>query len=236
MNFFFGQESLSIYQWVLRGLLAYFFMLIAAKIMGQRSISQLRLLDFAIALVLGNIIAHPLSDEKLGMTGAFVTSTVLVVLYFLGVFLSLKSLSLRNILESSPVLIIKDGKISEQGLARAKISIDLLLSELRKHKIAEIKNVSVAFWEPGGTLSVFLESQFTPVTPSDLQIQKPPFVMPVTLIKEGKIDRDALHATGKDENWLILKVNNMVNSGIKNVLLATYTPEDNLYIILRTAK
>ncbi|MFF6015923.1 hypothetical protein [Lysinibacillus fusiformis] len=31
--------------------------------MGQRSISQLRLLDFAMAITLGNIIAHPLSDE-----------------------------------------------------------------------------------------------------------------------------------------------------------------------------
>jgi uncharacterized membrane protein YcaP (DUF421 family) len=33
--------------------------------MGKRSISQLRRLDFTMALSLGNIIAHPLSDEQL---------------------------------------------------------------------------------------------------------------------------------------------------------------------------
>lgn len=35
-------------------------------LMGQRSISQLGLLDFAMAIPVGNIIAHPLSDEGLG--------------------------------------------------------------------------------------------------------------------------------------------------------------------------
>ena len=71
MDFFHGQETLTAMQWVLRAVVGYFFMLIMAKLMGQRSISQLNLLDFAIAVVIGNIIAHPLSDEKLGLKGFY---------------------------------------------------------------------------------------------------------------------------------------------------------------------
>lgn len=44
-----------------------YLLFIAAKIMGHRSISQLGILDFAMAITVGNIIAHPLSDEGLGM-------------------------------------------------------------------------------------------------------------------------------------------------------------------------
>jgi uncharacterized membrane protein YcaP (DUF421 family) len=90
MDFFNGQESLTAIQWILRAIVAFFFLLFAVKIMGQRSISHLRLLDFIMALLLGNIIAHPLSDEQLGLKGSMITMTVLVILYTVGVFLSLK--------------------------------------------------------------------------------------------------------------------------------------------------
>ncbi|WP_397330376.1 hypothetical protein [Paenibacillus lautus] len=65
--------------------------------MGQRSISQLRFLDFIIALTLGNILAHPLSDEKLGLKGSMITTVVLVVLYIAATWLSLKFAVLQTI-------------------------------------------------------------------------------------------------------------------------------------------
>ena len=81
MDFFHGQKSLTTIQWVLRAIISYFFLLFAAKLMGRRSIAQLRLLDFTMALILGNILAHPLSDEQLGMKGSLLTTAVLVILY-----------------------------------------------------------------------------------------------------------------------------------------------------------
>ena len=111
VEFFHGQESLTAMQWILRAIVAFFFLLFATKIMGQRSISQLRLLDFVMAISIGNIIAHPLSDEGLGMKGSMITMTVLVVLYLLGVFLSLKCISFRHFIDSTPLPLIKDGQI-----------------------------------------------------------------------------------------------------------------------------
>ena len=64
MDFLQAQETLTNMEWIFRAIIAFFFLLIVAKVLGQRTISQLRLLDFVIALVIGNIIAHPLSDEK----------------------------------------------------------------------------------------------------------------------------------------------------------------------------
>ncbi len=67
MDFFQGQETLTAMEWTLRAVIAYLFLVIVAKSIGPRALSQLRLLDFVIALVIGNIIAHPLSDEELGL-------------------------------------------------------------------------------------------------------------------------------------------------------------------------
>ncbi|MDQ1145696.1 uncharacterized membrane protein YcaP (DUF421 family) [Bacillus sp. SORGH_AS 510] len=58
MDFFQSQESLTSIEWVLRAVVGFFFLVIVGKVLGQRAISQLRLLDFVIALVIGNIIAQ----------------------------------------------------------------------------------------------------------------------------------------------------------------------------------
>src|SRR6185312_5711881 len=100
--------------------------------MGERSISQLRLIDFTIALILGNILAHPLSDEQLGLKGSLITTLVLIILYLICVFTSLKWGTFRKWFEPSPYPLIINGEIIYANLRKARITIDHLLSELRK--------------------------------------------------------------------------------------------------------
>jgi uncharacterized membrane protein YcaP (DUF421 family) len=232
MDFFHSQESLTAIQWILRAIVAFFFLLFAAKIMGQRSISQLRLLDFIMALLLGNIIAHPLSDEQLGLKGAMITMTVLIILYTVGVFLSLEWYKFRNWLEPSPFPIIKNGQILYKNLTKARISIDFLLSELRKEKIEDVQKVALALWEPDGTISFFLNPQHQALTPADMQLMTKPFAFPRTIIKEGKIDFSELNQIGKDEMWLKNRIKITYNADINDILLATIDNNDNIKIFL----
>jgi len=146
MNFFSSQDSLTVIQWIERAIIGFTFLLLATKIMGPRSLSQLRLLDFTIALIIGNIIAHPLSDEKLGLKGSMITITVLVTLYIVSVYLSLKWDKFKAWFDPMPLPIIKNGQIIYKSLAKARIPIDVLLSELRKEKIEDIQKVSLAIW------------------------------------------------------------------------------------------
>jgi len=178
MDFLNSQESLTTVQWTLRAIVSFFFLFFAAKLMGKRFISQLGFLDFIMALLLGNILAHPLSDEHLGMKGPMITMTVLVILYSIGVFLSLKWYKFRNWLDSSPFPIIENGQIIYKNLAKARISIDYLLLELRKEKIEDIQKVSLALWESDGTISFFLNPQHQTLTPKDMQLVTKPFVFP----------------------------------------------------------
>nr|WP_156857688.1 DUF421 domain-containing protein [Oceanobacillus sp. AG] len=230
MEFFGEQESLNFIQWVLRAIVAFFFLLIVAKIMGQRSISQLRLIDFMMALLIGNIIAHPLSDEQLGLKGSMITISVLVILYTVGVYLSLKWRALRKFLEPTPIPLIKNGQIIYKGLLKARISLDVLLSELRKQKIDDIDKVSLALWEPGGSLSVFLFSQYNTVTPTDMRIAVKPLFFPMPIVKEGQIDVETLNQFGKDEIWLKKKIHSMFAVDLKEILLATIDSNDEVKI------
>lgn len=229
MEFFHSQESLTAIQWILRAIVAFFFLLFATKIMGQRSISQLRMLDFAMAITLGNIIAHPLSDEGLGMKGSMITMAVLVALYLIGVFLSLKWVAFRHLIDSPPIPLIKNGQIISANLQKARISVDLLLSELRKEKIEEVQNVALALWEPDGSISSFLHTPYQTPTRADISVQSNPFFLPTVLIKEGKIDYHELNKTTLTESWL-KDLLSTYNIDVKDVLLATINQNNKLHI------
>jgi len=231
MDFIYGQETLTTIQWILRAIVAFFFLIVATKLLGRRSIAQLRLIDFTIAMILGNILAHPLSDERLGLKGSITTTSVLIILYSIVVFLSLKWNVFRNWFEPTPFPLIKNGEIMFKELTKARITIDHLLSEARKAKIEEIQKVALAVWEPDGTISFFLSPQLEALTPEDMQLIKKPFDMPRTIIKEGKIDFNELHLAGKDINWVENKTV-LLNINVQEILLGTIDNNDELKVYL----
>ncbi|MDF2678104.1 MAG: hypothetical protein K0Q97_2443 [Bacillota bacterium] len=232
MNFLQGQENLTTIQWILRAIIAFFFLVIVARTLGQRTISQLRLLDFVIALVIGNIIAHPLSDEKLGLKGSIISTIVLVILYLFSLFGILKFPFLRKLLNSSPIIVVKDGEILYKKLKKARISIDVLLEELREEKVEDIKKVALAIWEADGKLSVFLHPKYEPLTPSYYQMETEPFDMPITIVKEGNINYKELNEIHKDENWVVSNLKSLYHTDIKNVLLCTVDKKGNFKVFL----
>lgn len=232
MEFFYGQESLKAVQWILRAIIAFVFLFIAAKIMGHRSISQLGLLDFAMAITVGNIIAHPLSDEGLGMGGSMITMSVLIILYIGCVYLSLKWISFRHFIEPTPLPLIENGKIISRNLTKARISIDYLLAELRKEKIEEIQKVAYAFWEADGTISSFLYPENQSLTQKDINMPQQTFSLPVVIIKEGKIDFHQLNHLPQNEEWLKKAIFSTYKVDIQDVLLATIDQQNNLQVYL----
>ena len=167
------------------------------------------------------------------MKGSMITLTVMVILYLIGVFSILKWTKLRNIINSPSFPIIENGKIIYKNLRKARISIDVLLAELRKEKIEAIHKVSLALWEADGTLSIFLEPQYQTVTLADIQLETKTFDFPHTVIKEGKIIYKELEQMGKGlPNWLQDQIKNTYNLHIQDILLATIDENNNVRICL----
>jgi uncharacterized membrane protein YcaP (DUF421 family) len=232
MDFLQSQETLTASEWVFRAIIAFFILVIVARVLGQRAISQLRPLDFAIVLVIGNIIAHPLSDEKLGLKGSIITTIVLVILYLLGVLLILKVPWIRKLITPSPIIIVRNGEILYKGLQKARISIDVLLEELREEKIKDVKKVALAIWEADGKFSVFLDPKYEPLTPSSIHMETEPFDFPKTIIKEGKIMSKELKEIQKSEDWVVNRLRSSYQTEVKNVLFATLDSKDVLKAFL----
>nr|WP_246427494.1 YetF domain-containing protein [Paenibacillus phyllosphaerae] len=202
----------------MRSIVGFVFLLIAAKMLGQRSISQLRFLDFIIALTLGNIIAHPLSDEHLGLKGSMITTVALVILYISAIWLSLKVPMLKQFFDPPALTLIRGGKLDYRNLAKAKLPIEFLYAELRKSNVEDITKVAFAAWEPGGTLSVFVDTPYQPVTPSDLKLPTQTFNLTRPIVTDGHIDHDILREIAQDRAWLEREIQ---PADLHDVILAT---------------
>lgn len=232
MDFYKSQETLTVIEWVLRSTVAFFFLLIVAKALTQRTISQLRIIDFVIALVIGNIIAHPLSDEHLGLEGSIISTIVLVALYLIVVFMMLRWPRFRKLLNSQPIILVQNGEIIKKGLKKARISIDILLEELREGHVKDVKTVALAFWEADGKISFFLDPKYEAVTNEALKIGTEPFDYPRTIVKEGIINTKELQQINKDEAWVISNLKNLHHTDVKNVILATLDKKGNMNVFL----
>ncbi|MEH7387774.1 DUF421 domain-containing protein [Bacillus sp. JJ1521] len=118
-------------------------------------------------------------------------------------------------------------------MKKARISIDDLLSELRINHTENIQKVALAFWEPSGSISIFLKSEHQPLTPSSFNRPIQPFQYPKTIIKEKKIVYDELNQIGKSEDWLLKKLQTTYNHVTLNeILLGTIDENENVKIFL----
>lgn len=65
-----------------------------------------------------------------------------------------------------------------------------------------------------------------------MNIETEPFNFPRIIIKEGKINFKELNELHKDESWVVSKLENLYQTGVKSVLLATLDNKDNLKVFL----
>ena len=135
-------------------------------------------------------------------------------------------------LNHAPITIVENGEILNKGLKKARISIDVLLEELRERKIEDVKKVALAIWEADGKLSVFLDPKYEPLTPSSMQMAAEPFNFPRTIIKEGKINYEVLNQVHKNEGWVVSNLEKVFQTEVKDVLLATLDNKDILKVFL----
>ena len=176
---------------VIRTLFFYFFITISYRLMGKREVGQLGVIDLIVSILIAELVAISIENHSEPIYLTIVPIVVLVLLEILLAYISIKSRSLRIILEGKPSLIISNGKINYHEMVKQRYTLDYLLISLRQKEIRDITEVEFAFLEPNGKLSIF---KYKP-----LKIKS---IYPMPIILDGKIDEDSLKNIKKDKIWL----------------------------------
>lgn len=230
MTFWQSQETLSFYQWLIRGIVMFCWLLLMTKLMGQREIGRLTAFDFIVAFAIGGTAAGVLNNSRNGLLGAITTIGTLAALNILVAFLALKNAKFRRIVQDEPLVLIQNGRIIENMLRKARFNLDDLLMELRMNKVPNIHDVEYAILESSGKLSIIPKSQARPIQPRDFKVATKYEGMPTVLIEDGNIIEDNLRKNNLDHTWLDHQLQQLNIHNPKDVFAAILDTQNRLYI------
>jgi len=211
-------------QLIIRTFFIYIVVVITMRIMGKRQIGQIQPFEFAIAVMISDLAAIPLSEEDKDLYHAVVPIAVLVVCQLLISFLSIKGVRIREIVCGKPALLIRDGKILEKNLRKELYTINDLLEQLRFNSIQSVSDVEYGILETNGQLSVLLKPNKRALTPEDLNMNPPPGSFDHDLIIDGKLIGRTLERLHIKREW----VDNALQAyGINDYKQVFYASVDN---------
>lgn len=198
---------------ILKTLFLYFFIILVYRIMGKKEVGKLGIVDLIVSILIAELAALSIEQYDGSILVSVIPILCLVIVQILFGYLGLKSEKLRKILDGSPCVIIKNGKLNFKEMVKLRYSLDDLVSQLREQGIMNIEDVNYAVLENNGKLSVFKEENN----------------YPLPLILDGKIDFNVLKEINKDQKWInsILNKNNIT---LENVFYAFYTKEKTFII------
>lgn len=198
---------------IVKTLVLYFFIVVVYRVMGKKEVGKLSIIDLIVSILIAELAAISIEEADRSILTSIIPIVVLVVIQISISFISLKSVSLRKLIDGNPIVIIKDGKLNFKDMTKLRYTIDDLIAQLREQGIKSIEEVNYAVLENNGKLSVFENSKD----------------YPLPIIIDGNIDYDVLKDMKKNKKW-IYKILDDNNITLDNVFYAFYT-KNKTYII-----
>ena len=149
---------------VLRATLVYAFLLALIRITGKRQIGQLSPFDLVLLLVLSNAVQNSMNGGDNSLVGGLVSATTLVAVNYAVGFLTFKSKRMEALIEGRPMVLIHNGKLFEDVMARAQLTHHELDSALRQAGCDCVAQVHCAILENNGSITETSRTRDTATT------------------------------------------------------------------------
>lgn len=215
-----------------RALLSFVVLFSMARFLGKKQISQLTFFDYVVGIVIGDMASTLAIDTSMKITNGLVGLAVYTFLSIVIAFGAIKSLKFRDLVESSPSLLVKNGKIMEKTLFKHKMTYDDLLNGLREKDAFNLDEVEMAILETNGQISVLKKAQFQSLTPSDIGLSVEEDHAPSLVIIDGTLMEKRLNYLGYTKDWLLDEIKKQGASTVKDVFLAQIESNGNVFVDL----
>jgi len=216
-----------------RTVLVYTVIIVSLRLLGKRQIGELEPSELVVAVLISEVAAIPMQDNRLPLLAGIVPVITLVALELVLSQLTLNSPRFRALMCGVPSVVIMDGRPVQAAMRRNRLSIDELMEELRSQAITDIADVRCAILETNGSISVIPWAAQQPVTASQMGISSPDAGLFIILINDGRVMGGNLKAAGLDRVWLEKAMRKNGVSDVKDVFLLSIDKENNVRFIAK---
>lgn len=228
-----GFSNVNFWDMVLRSTLSFFTILVLARIIGKKQLSQLTFFHYITGITIGSIAAEISAQKETLFWDGFISLLWWAFLTIIISFISLKSAKARVLFDDRPTILIQNGTIIKSGMKKSRLHPDELSMLLREQGIFSFDEVHFAVFETNGELSVLKKPAKSPATKQDVKadVSLPPQI-PTEIISEGKIIKKNLKELELTEEWVLNKLKKKNIKNIHDVYYAQVLENGSLYISL----
>lgn len=221
---------------VVRSVVSLVVLFILTELMGKKQLAQLNLFDYIIGISIGSIAASLSVDDSINYVDGVLAIAVYGGISVLISILTNKSIVLRRFFTGKPLILMNKGKIMYDNLKKGKLDINDFLQLARENGYYDISEINCSILEPSGKVSFLPKSKYMPITPNDSNLKVSENGLVSNLLIDGKIMHANLKHIGKDEKWLVTRLNNMGYRVLGDILLVVCDNKEKLTVYLKESE
>lgn len=223
-------------QLLLRLAIAFITLVILARLMGRKEITQMTFFNFVSGIAIGTIGASLAIDSSLTIRNGIIALVCWAVFTIIVGMLDIKSKTARAVFEGQPLIVVKQGQIMRENLHKARLNSDTLNALLRQKNVFSIADVDYAIFETSGKLSVMKNEPVMPATKKDMNI--PPtsstYPIPTGVISDGKVKWGNMEKLNLDQKWLDAKLQSAGGKEVSDVFYAEVQKDGTVVMLNKT--
>jgi uncharacterized membrane protein YcaP (DUF421 family) len=149
---------------ILRTGIIYVVVLVGLRLTGKREVGQMTPFDLVLLLLIANAVQNAMTGPDTSVTGGIIAAATLLILNMIVTRLVFSNRRVRHVVEGSPTLLIRHGKILKENLDKEQIPDESLRQALREHSVSSVEDVNLAVLEVDGSISVLKNDDMPTVT------------------------------------------------------------------------
>ncbi|MDF2790037.1 MAG: hypothetical protein K0S80_3135 [Neobacillus sp.] len=215
-----------------RAILSFLVLFTLARILGKKQISHLTFFDYVVGIVIGDMASQIAIDTSMKFVNGLIGLIIYTLLSVILAYGAIKSFKFRDLVESSPSILVKDGKIMEKGLFKHKMTYDDLMNGLREKDAFMIDEVEMAILETNGQISVMKKPEYQSLTPKDIGLKMKVDHAPSLIIIDGTLLEKRLGPLGYTKDWLLSEIKKKGANDFEDVFLAQIDSNGSVFVDL----
>jgi uncharacterized membrane protein YcaP (DUF421 family) len=138
---------------VVRGIVAYVFVLFLMRVVGRRELSSMEPSDIILLVAIGDLVQNGVTQNDYSVTGVVLAAGTIGTLATLTAYLTYKFRRIRNVVEGEPVILVENGETIDRNLRNERLTLDEVMEQARLQQIESLGDVKWAVLEKNGSIS-----------------------------------------------------------------------------------
>ena len=153
------QPSIAIPELIFRVALVYAGVFLLLRVVGKRHVGELAPFDLVVLLILSECVQNALIGDDKSVTGGLIAAATLFGINQVVGRISWRNKRAERLLEGTPRVLVRHGRVLKQVLAEEQITHSELLEALRREGCSSLSKVRYAILEPSGDITIGLRAE-----------------------------------------------------------------------------